>query len=216
MNGYNGRIAAGCEFKVGLVHLSLTPAVSVLGIAYATVLLAELVGDKSIYTIAALGLRFRPWPVWCGFSLAFMGKMLAAVLFGKLILRIPVPLTNVLSAAGFFACATFIWFKEPTRPSSHGVKEIGWLRSAAISFSSLFFTEWCDTGQIAAAALAAHTQAVAVVWLGATLALLTKGALAMTVGVKLSVVIPERFIRTMASASYCVLGILSLMQLFGL
>jgi putative Ca2+/H+ antiporter (TMEM165/GDT1 family) len=177
------------------------------------VLLAELVGDKSIYTIAALGLRFHPWPVFGGAAVAFMGKMLVAVLFGKAFLRIPGHWTSVFSALGFFACAFFVWFKEPNKTSLEGAQETGWLRAAAISFSALFFTEWCDTGQIAAAALAAHTQALVAVWLGGTLALLTKGTLAMTVGMKLSVVIPQQLIRTTASASYCILGILSLSQL---
>jgi len=193
--------------------LPLRPDVSVLVVAYTTVLLAELVGDKSVYTIAALGLRFRPLPVFGGLSLAFTGKMLAAVLFGKAILRVPGHWTSVFSALAFFACAFFVWFKEPKKTSLEGAREPGWLRAAAISFSSLFFTEWCDTGQIAAAALAAHTLALAAVWFGGTLALLTKGVLAMTIGVKLSAVIPERLIRTMASSSYCVLGILSLSQL---
>src|SRR5712692_5852630 len=99
----------------------------------------------------------RPLPVFGGLSLAFTGKMLAAVLFGKAILRVPGHWTSVFSALAFFACAFFVWFKEPKKTSLEGVREPGWLRAAAISFSSLFFTEWCDTGQIAAAALAAHT-----------------------------------------------------------
>jgi putative Ca2+/H+ antiporter (TMEM165/GDT1 family) len=191
----------------------MPPVLSVLLVAYASVLLAELVGDKSIYTIAALGLRFRPWPVFGGLSLAFMGKMLAAVLFGRIILQVPGQWTNAISAAGFFICALFIWFKEPAKASADRAQETGWLRAAAISFGSLFFTEWCDTGQIAAAALAARTQLLWPVWFGATLALVTKGTLALTVGAKLSSVVPERLIRIIACASYCVLGILSLTQL---
>jgi putative Ca2+/H+ antiporter (TMEM165/GDT1 family) len=194
-------------------HLSLAPAVSVFAVAYTTVLLAELVGDKAVYTIAALGLRFRPRPVLGGITAAFAGKMLAAVLFGKVLLKIHGHWTSVLSALGFFACAIFIWFKEPRETLGTTAAGRGWLYAAAISFSSLFLTEWFDTGQIAAAALAAHTQELLWVWFGGTLALLTKGVLAMTVGVKLSGVIPERLVRTMASVSYCLLGILSLLQI---
>jgi putative Ca2+/H+ antiporter (TMEM165/GDT1 family) len=194
-------------------YVSVSPDFTALVVAYTTVLLAELVGDKSVYTVAALGLRFRPSPVLIGITLAFMGKMLAAVLFGKVILHALGHWTDVLSALGFFACALFIWFKEPQVALRNEVRERGWLHAAAISFSSLFFTEWGDTGQIAAAALAAHTHALVWVWFGGTLALLTKGSLAMTVGVRLSMVVPERFIRTIASASYCLLGILSLSQL---
>lgn len=193
-------------------HISLSPAVSVLGVAYVTVFLAELVGDKAVYTIAALGLRFRPWPVLGGIAIAFAGKMFAAVLFGKVLLKIPAHWTSVLSALGFFACAIFIWFKEPNEALRTTSAGRGWLYAAGISFSSLFLTEWGDTGQIAAAALAAHTQELLAVWLGGTLALLTKGVLALTVGTRLSGVVPARLVRIVASVSYCVLGILSLSQ----
>lgn len=193
--------------------LLVSPNMPVLLAAYTTVLLAELAGDKSVYTIGALGLRFRAVPAFFGVTLAFMGKMLAAVLFGTAILQMAGHWTSVLSAAGFFGCALFIWLKEPDKASRYPVDESGWFRTAVISFSSLFFIEWCDTGQIAAAALAAHTQALLSVWIGGTMALITKGALAMTLGAKLGLVVPGRLTRTMASASYCVLGTLSLARL---
>jgi putative Ca2+/H+ antiporter (TMEM165/GDT1 family) len=193
---------------------SLAPAISIVAVAYSTVFLAELVGDKAVYTIAALGLRFRPWPVLGGIALAFAGKMLAAVLLGKVLLKIPGHWTSVLSAFGFFACAIFIWFREPGKAVVTNAAGRGWLHAAGLSFSSLFLTEWCDTGQIVAAALAAHTQELLAVWLGGTLALLTKGVLALTVGAKLSGAVPERLVRTIASVAYCVLGVVSLSQVF--
>ena len=48
------------------------------------------------------------------------------------------------------------------------------------------------------------------VWLGGTLAMTTKGALALVVGHKLSERIPQRMIRTIACASCGLLGILAL------
>lgn len=186
---------------------------SVLLIAYTTVLMAELVGDKSMYTIAALGLRFSVAPVFGGIAVAFMGKMLVAVMFGKALLQVPGRWPSLLSAAGFFACALFIWVKKPETTRANVSENTGFVRAAAISFSSLFFTEWCDTGQIAAAALAAHTEELGPVWLGGTLALITKGALAMIVGAKLSAIVPNGVIRPLASVSYSVLGTLSLVRL---
>ena len=47
---------------------------------YGTILLCELVGDKSLYTITSLTMRFRPLYVFCGFSAAFMIKIGVAVL----------------------------------------------------------------------------------------------------------------------------------------
>jgi putative Ca2+/H+ antiporter (TMEM165/GDT1 family) len=195
-------------------HPGLASAASVFALAYTTVFLAELVGDKSAYTIAALGLRFRAWPVFGGVSLAFAGKMLAAVLFGKILLQIPGQWTGVLSAVGFFACAVAIWFREPDEAPTGTLAGRGWLYAAAVSFTSLFLTEWCDTGQIAAAALTAHTQELLWVWLGGTLALLTKGILAMTIGARLTALVPIRFVCAVASVSYCALGIISLVQIF--
>jgi len=47
------------------------------------------------------------------------------------------------------------------------------------------------------------------IWVGGTLALMTKGGLAMTLGVKLKDRIPEKRLRTLATASCCVLGFIS-------
>jgi putative Ca2+/H+ antiporter (TMEM165/GDT1 family) len=51
---------------------------------YSAVFAAELVADKTLYTISMLAGRCRPMLLACGFGLAFMVKMLAAVLFGRL------------------------------------------------------------------------------------------------------------------------------------
>jgi putative Ca2+/H+ antiporter (TMEM165/GDT1 family) len=200
---------------MSLTHFLEQPAGSTLVVAYSTVLLAELVGDKSVYTVAALGSRFRPWPVFAGIGLAFMGKMLAAVLLGRIILEVPERWTTILSAGGFFACAIFLWLREPGGAAVRSEEPASWPRAVAVSFSTLFSTEWCDPGQIAAAALTARTQAALMVWIGGTFALMTKGTLAMTLGAKLSKVLPERLIRTTASATCGVLGVLSLARLFG-
>ena len=84
---------------------------------YWTVLIVELVGDKSIYTVASLALRFRLGLVFSAMAVAFGGKMLAAVLLGKVIVQVPAHWATILSAVVFFSAAIFIWFKKPeTRP----------------------------------------------------------------------------------------------------
>ncbi|MDT5262077.1 MAG: Ca2+/H+ antiporter, family, partial [Acidobacteriota bacterium] len=77
-------------------------------------------------------------------------------------------------------------------------------------FASLFLTEWGDPGQISAAALTAQTHLPHAVWLGGTLALTTKGALALTLGLKLRDRINEKVLRRVAAASCCILGLLAL------
>ena len=70
-------------------------------VAFWTVLLAELVGDKSLYTVASLSLRFRPYIVFAGITVAFAGKALAAVLLAQVLVRLHSRWTDFLSALAF-------------------------------------------------------------------------------------------------------------------
>jgi Ca2+/H+ antiporter, TMEM165/GDT1 family len=181
-------------------------------IAYWTVFVAELAGDKSIYTVASLSLRFRCDLIWWGMLAAFGGKMLAAVVFGQFLVQVPLRLTASLSALTFFLAAVFIWRREIPRRAQSDELATGGPGNAAVPFASLFFTEWADLGQISAAALAVEFHWALPVWIGGTLALLTKGALALTLGRKLRDRIPLLPLRVCAAVSCCVLGLLSLGQ----
>ncbi|MBI3825952.1 MAG: TMEM165/GDT1 family protein [Candidatus Rokubacteria bacterium] len=180
----------------------------VLLAAYSTVLVAELIGDKLLYTVASLSARFRAALVMAGMALAFGGKMLVAVLVGSALTRIPALWTALLSAAVFFGAAGVIWFRR--RPALEAEPSAGWSRAAAVSFGSLFLTEWGDPGQIAAAAIAAQSQVPLAVWVGGVLALLTKGTVAMVVGVKVRDYLPERALRTLAAATCGIMGVIAL------
>lgn len=179
-------------------------------LAYWTVLVAELVGDRSIYTVSALAIRFRPAIVLSMMALAFGGKMLAVVLLGKAITRFDSRWTDILSACAFLISALLIWFDEPKEVPSPESMQVSWPRAVAACFGSLFFAEWGDTGQVAAAALAVKTGAMFAVWVGGTLAMTTKGTLALLIGRKLSERMPQRTIRTIACVSCGVLGIIAL------
>ena len=52
---------------------------------YAAVFLAEIVGDKLLYTSGILATRYRSLPIMLGVTLAFMIKMGVAVLLGDAI-----------------------------------------------------------------------------------------------------------------------------------
>jgi putative Ca2+/H+ antiporter (TMEM165/GDT1 family) len=179
-------------------------------VAYWTVFIAELVGDKSIYTVSSLTLRFRQPIVFAALTLAFAAKMLAAVLLGRVIVRFNSRWTDLVSGLAFFLSAALIWFEEKEDHSEKPFIGVHWSRAALISFASLFFTEWGDPGQISAAALVVKSHSLFAVWLGGTLAMMTKGALAMSLGVKLRDRLPQRALRTLASASCCLLGVLAL------
>ena len=180
--------------------------------AYWTILVAELIGDKSIYTVACLTLRFRAKWVFAGIATAVAGKMLAAVLLGKVLLKMPAHWTTAVSSIAFFTAAVFLWLRKAEPVARQDAKAGTWFRAAAVSFSSLFFTEWGDPGQIAAAAFTVQSHLPVAAWLGGTLALMTKGALAMSLGVKLRSRLPERGLRRLATASCCVLGLLALYE----
>jgi Uncharacterized protein family UPF0016 len=77
---------------------------------YWTVFIAELVGDKSIYTVSSLTLRFRPLVVFMGAFVAFAVKMLAAVLLGRFVVNLNYRWTDLVSACAFFVSAMLIWF----------------------------------------------------------------------------------------------------------
>jgi Ca2+/H+ antiporter, TMEM165/GDT1 family len=178
-------------------------------VAFWTVLVAELVGDKSICSITSLSLRFRAGAVFTGTAVAFAGKMLAAVLLAKMVAQLHF-WTDLLSATAFFLSAFFLWLKEPEPIGANLPVNAGWWRAVMVCFASLFLTEWGDPSQIAVVALTVKSHLLLGPWLGGTLAMATKGGLAITVGIKLRDRLPQRMLRTMATASFCVLGILAL------
>lgn len=192
------------------VHIAvLQGSAQLLVLTYSTVLASELIGDKSIFTIASLSMRFRPAAVACGIAFAFMAKMAAAVLGGHLIAQLPVRWTSGLSAATLFATALCVWLKKQETPAAPDLAH-GWRSGVSVAFSAIFFAEWADPGQLAAAALAAGSAAPGLVWLAGTLALLTKGGLAMGLGTGLRRRIPDRLARTISSTCCLILGLASL------
>jgi putative Ca2+/H+ antiporter (TMEM165/GDT1 family) len=179
-------------------------------VTYVTVFTGELVGDKLLYTISALSTRYRMSPLLSGVALAFMGKMAAAVVLGGVVARLPVKFVALISAATFFTMALALTLKAPAAKGMEQANPGRWFRPALISFSVVFFSEWGDVGQIAAATIEARFQAPLVVWLGATLAMVTKAILAMTIGVALRNRISQEVLR------YCGVGLLFSLGLFSL
>lgn len=179
-------------------------------LSYWTVLASELIGDRSIYTVTSLAMRFRPRLVYCGISLAFLGKMLIAVWFGQLLSQLPSSWMSAISAATFLASAVCLWFHKEKPPSVHSGIPVSWTSGVSVSFVSIFFSEWADLGQISAAALVMKSHAPGLVWLGGSLALCTKGALALALGLSLRDRVPRHVVRLLSAASCLVLALISL------
>jgi putative Ca2+/H+ antiporter (TMEM165/GDT1 family) len=185
---------------------------SIVLLAYWTVLLAELLGDKSIYTVASLGMRFPMAAVFGGMVAAFGAKMMVAVWLGHALSALPPRLMNLVSAAAFFLSALVIWIQRPELVVEESPSSSRSFRAAAVCFLSLFFTEWGDPGQIAAAALSMRTQSPWAPWLGGTFALVTKGTLALTLGYGLRDRLPRGTLRRFAAATCCVLGLSAVIE----
>ena len=175
---------------------------------YGTILVSELAGDKSIYTISSLGMRFRPLYVFCGFTAAFMIKMLVAVLLGQIIAELPASVLSITSAATFFLTALIIWSKKASEEVARKDEDY-FSRVALISFAAIFFSEWADIGQVMAATLTARYRLPLIVWLGATLALVTKGLLALTLGRGLRKCVPLHVLRPVSVGLCLMMGLIS-------
>jgi putative Ca2+/H+ antiporter (TMEM165/GDT1 family) len=184
-----------------------------LFVSYVLIFGAEIVGDKTFYTLGTLATRYRLWPIFWGSTLAFMLKMLAAVWLGSAVTHLPSILVASLSAGTFFAIALVMWFKKPELeplPVSAGRSS---LKIAAAAFAGIFFSEWGDVGQLAAATLAARFRLPSVVWAAAVLAMMTKGILAITLGTNLRSRIP-REVFLYATCSLCLaMGTLALFRI---
>lgn len=179
-------------------------------LAFWAVLIAELVGDKSLYALASLALRFRWAVVFAGFAVAGAAKMMVATLLGSAIMRFQGHWTYLVSAVAFFVSAVLIWVDEEPEAGQENLGRAGWRKGIVVCFGSFFFTEWGDPGQIAAAALVLNSHLVLATWIGAALALMSKGAVVLILGMQIRNRLPHRALRILASGSCCVLGVLAI------
>jgi putative Ca2+/H+ antiporter (TMEM165/GDT1 family) len=140
---------------------------------------AEIVGDKLLYTTGVLATRYRTVPILFGMALAFVAKMGVAVAVGKAVSTLPPLLVAAITTVNFFAIAFFLWRKPEKKGEK---KEYPASRAVMVSFAAIFFSEWGDVGQITAATMAARFGSPLLVWIGAVSAMVTKGALAASIG----------------------------------
>ena len=187
---------------------------SVLLATYAAVFLAEIVGDKLLYTTGILATRYRPVPIMIGVSLAFMAKMAVAVAVGSAIAQLPRGIVAVITAVSFIGVAYTLWRKPDKSPKEK--KEEPTHMALLVSFAAVFLSEWGDVGQITAATMAARYRVPVVVWAGAVLAMMTKGVLAAFLGAGVRTWIHERvdpkLIRYAGVALLLVLGALAVIE----
>jgi putative Ca2+/H+ antiporter (TMEM165/GDT1 family) len=181
---------------------------AVLLTTYVAVFLAEIVGDKLMYTTGILATRYRPTPIVLGMIAAFTAKMAVAVAVGTAIARLPRPLVASVTALSFIALATTLWRKPMKSGAPKSSDALA--RGAIVAFAAIFFSEWGDVGQITAATMAARFGSPLLVAVGAVAAMVTKGVLAAYVGAGV-----RRWIGSRVTPALVRAGSVSLMLMLG-
>ena len=197
---------------------------------FGAVFIAEVVGDKLLYTTGVLAARYRSASVVIGMALAFMCKMAVAVAVGAAITQLPRSLVATFTAASFAGVAIAVWRKPDVRQPK--AKDTRVWSGVAVAFAAIFFSEWGDVGQVTAAGMAAKYvwsaqrststlwQAALLVWIGAVAAMVTKGALAGLLGEGVRRWIADRVeprvVRYVATAALIVLGSLAVLETLGI
>jgi putative Ca2+/H+ antiporter (TMEM165/GDT1 family) len=192
----------------------------VLVIFFATfgaVFLAEIVGDKLLYTTGVLASRYRTAPIMIGMAAAFMAKMGVAVLVGEAISKLPKLLVAAITAISFVGVAITLWRKDDQYREERDKHKVH--KAAMISFAAIFFSEWGDVGQVTAAAMAAKYHIGWIVWLGAVSAMILKGSLAAFLGAGIRRWIRDRVspavVRYVGVSLLLLLGCLSVIEVLG-
>lgn len=180
---------------------------------YGAVFVAEIVGDKLLYTTGVLAARYRTLPIMIGMACAFMLKMAVAVAVGDWISKLPPVVVACVTAASFIGVAITVWRKDERRSQ---MKDVPHHKAAMVSFAAIFFSEWGDVGQITAAAMSAKYHVPMLVWLGAVAAMVTKGILAASIGAGvrgwIQTHLSPKVIRYAGVSALVVLGILSVAE----
>ena len=157
--------------------------ISVFIATYAAVFIAEIVGDKLLYTTGILATRYRSLPVMLGMALAFTLKMGVAVMVGQALAQLPKPVIAILTAASFLGVILVLWRQSDDLPPEVVPKTEAIAKPALVTFATIFLSEWADVGMLAAATMAANNpNALLVVWVAAVSAMVTKGLIAASVG----------------------------------
>lgn len=182
---------------------------------FGAVFVAEIVGDKLLYTTSILAARYRTLPITFGMALAFMAKMAVAVIVGQAISQLPTLLVAGITAVSFLGVAFTLW-RKPDQPKTER-KDHTAKKAAMISFAAIFFSEWGDVGQVTAATLAVRYRVPFVVWLGAVAAMVTKGLLAAFLGAgirrQIQKRVSPRVVRYFAVGLLLFLGLLTVLEI---
>jgi putative Ca2+/H+ antiporter (TMEM165/GDT1 family) len=179
-----------------------------LATAFATVLTAELLGDKTLLALGTLATRYGAAPILAGAIAALAIKVSVAVFLGRAIAQLPPLLLIAVSVATFAMMAITVWRKDLALSSLPSPLASRW-HPILISGGGLLLCEWGDPGQITAGLLAAQSNRPGVIWVAATAAMATKAFVAVQLGKKLRGWLPSTTMRTAGVVVYSAMAVLT-------
>ncbi len=179
---------------------------SIFSVAFTTVLLAEMIGDKSLLLVIGFAGRFRRAAILLGMTGAMIVKVGVATIFGGLLVHVPRSFTNLLTGITFMAAAALLIVESGEE--RHIVQKERSQNPALVAFGAFLFSDWCDPGQIAVAALTVKYNAPLIVGLGATVALITRFTLVLVLGIHLLKFVPKEVLRYSMAVTLFFVGLL--------
>ncbi len=191
---------------------------AVIATTFALILPVEL-PDKTFVASLVLATRYRAPLVWVGISIAFAVQSLVAVTAGGLLSLLPTEVVAGAAAVLFLVGAVVLWrgaaradaeekaseqeFADRAPADVHGARVV------ATSFGVLFLAEWGDLSQLLTAGLAARYGDPVSVFIGAWVALVVVGGLAVLVGRALLRVVRLGTIRRVGATVCLILAVIT-------
>ena len=185
---------------------------------FALIFLVEL-PDKTFIATVIMSTRARVAMVILGSSCALVVHMGIAVAAGSLLDLVPVHIKDLVIAALFFGGAAYLLFVTEDEEFAEGAREAKGehrathLQEAATAFGVVFVGEFGDLSQIQAANMVAKTHDPLLVFVAASLALISVTTLAALGGRALLRVIPLRRVRLLGGLVFAGLGVWTIVSL---
>src|SRR5947207_800922 len=117
--------------------------------AYGIVFVSELRDVKTLSTIGTLLVRYSRSAILLGISVAFLLKMLVAVLLGLAGKQLPEGIVAAVSGGTLFLMALLLFLQRSKDETAKSEAPEKGPRAALLSFAAIFGSEWLDIGQAA-------------------------------------------------------------------
>ena len=179
-------------------------------ISTGVVALAEI-GDKTQFLALILAARFKkPFPIIAGiFGATAMNHALAGAAGAWIMAAISPEVLRWVLGMSFIGMA--IWTMVPDETEGEVTRLAARFGVFGVTLITFFLAEMGDKTQLATVALAANYSTPVLVVIGTTLGMLIADLPAVFVGDKLAARIPMKLVRSLAAASFMLLGVTTLL-----